>query len=53
MIKEAIDRVLALAPPNIHTVGDLDFTDKKMELIYPPGRRCRSSAEVSHGRRLE
>lgn len=36
MIKEAIDRVLALAPPNIHTVGDLDFTDKKMELIYPP-----------------
>lgn len=36
MIKEAIDRVLALAPPNIHTVGDLEWTDKTLNLIYPP-----------------
>jgi hypothetical protein len=40
MIKEAIDRVLALAPPNIHTVGELEFTDKKLELIYPPSPKA-------------
>jgi hypothetical protein len=36
MIKEAIDRILGLAPPNIHAVGDLEYTDKGLTLIYPP-----------------
>jgi hypothetical protein len=40
VIKEAIDRVLALAPPNIHTVGDLEWTDKKLDLIYPPAPKA-------------
>lgn len=33
---ESIDRVLELAVPNIHKVGDLEYTDKKLDLIYPP-----------------
>lgn len=36
MIKEAIDRILGLAPPNIHAVGGLEYTDKSLNLIYPP-----------------
>lgn len=36
MIKEAIDRVLALAPPNISTHGDLEYTDKQLTVITPP-----------------
>jgi hypothetical protein len=40
MIEEAINRVLELAPPNIHTVGGLEFTDKKLDLIYPPSPKA-------------
>ncbi|MBZ5700291.1 MAG: hypothetical protein LAN84_00430 [Acidobacteriia bacterium] len=36
MIKEAIEKILGLAPPNIHTVGVLDYTDKRLDLIFPP-----------------
>jgi hypothetical protein len=36
MLKEAIDRILTLAPPNIHEVGELQYSDKKLELVYPP-----------------
>lgn len=36
MIREAIDKVLSLATPNIHTVGELEYTDKRMDLITPP-----------------
>ena len=36
MKKEAIDKILSLATPNIHTVGQLDYTDKKLDLVYPP-----------------
>jgi hypothetical protein len=39
MIKEAIDRVLTLAVPNIHNVGDLEYSDKELKLIYPPSPR--------------
>jgi hypothetical protein len=40
MIKEAIDRILGLAPPTIHTVGNLEYTDKKLDLLYPPGAKA-------------
>jgi hypothetical protein len=33
---DSINEILSLAPPNIHTVGDLEWTDKKLDLIYPP-----------------
>lgn len=40
MIKEAIDRILGLAPPNIHLVGDLEYADKTLSLIYPPSPKA-------------
>jgi hypothetical protein len=40
MIKEAIDRILALAPPNYHTVGGLEYSDKNLNLIYPPSPKA-------------
>jgi elongation factor P hydroxylase len=36
MIKEAIEKILSLAPPNISEHGDLEYTDKNLHLIYPP-----------------
>jgi hypothetical protein len=33
---DSIDKILTLAPPNIHPIGDLEYTDKKLDLIYPP-----------------
>lgn len=33
---EAISKILTLATPNIHKVGELEWTDKKLDLIYPP-----------------
>lgn len=36
MIKEAIDRVIALAVPNISTHDDLEYSDKSLHLIAPP-----------------
>ncbi len=36
MLKEAIDRVLALAVPNQVTHGDLTYIDKGLHLITPP-----------------
>lgn len=36
MIREAIDRVLALAPPNYHTAGKLEYSDKNLHLLTPP-----------------
>ena len=36
MIKEAIDRILALSPPTISTFGDLKYSDKGLNLICPP-----------------
>jgi hypothetical protein len=37
---DSINKILALAPPNIHTVGDLEWTDKKLDLIYPPSPKA-------------
>lgn len=37
---EAISKILTLAPPNIHTVGELEWTDKKLDLIYPPAPKA-------------
>lgn len=36
MIKDAIDRILGLAEPNIHAVGELEYSDKNLNLICPP-----------------
>ena len=36
MIKEAIDRILGLAPPNLQTFGGLKYSDKSLHLISPP-----------------
>jgi hypothetical protein len=36
MIKEAIDRILALAAPSVHTVGHLEYADREVRLITPP-----------------
>jgi hypothetical protein len=36
MIDDAINKILALAPPNIHTAGDLEYTDKHLTLVLPP-----------------
>lgn len=36
MDADAIDKVLELAPPNIHKVGDLEYTDQSLTLITPP-----------------
>jgi hypothetical protein len=36
MIKEAIEKILALAPPNLHTAGELEYSDKSLQLISPP-----------------
>ena len=36
MIKEAIDKILQLDVPNFHRVGDLEYTDKNLQLIKPP-----------------
>lgn len=33
---DSINKILTLATPNIHKVGDLEYTDKKLDLIYPP-----------------
>jgi hypothetical protein len=33
---DSINKILTLAPPNIHTVGDLEYTDKRLDLIAPP-----------------
>lgn len=40
MIKEAIDRILALAPPCIHTKGGLEYSDKGFILIEPPAPKA-------------
>jgi hypothetical protein len=37
---DAIQKILTLATPNIHTVGQLEFTDKKLDLIYPPAPKA-------------
>src|SRR6267378_355902 len=37
---DAIQKILTLAPPNIHKIGDLEFTDKKLDLIYPPSPKA-------------
>jgi hypothetical protein len=39
MITEAIDKVLELATPNIHEIGELEYSDKELKLIYPPAPR--------------
>jgi len=36
MIKEAIDRILGLAPPTIATFDALQYSDKSLHLISPP-----------------
>lgn len=36
MIREAMDRVLGLAQPNYLDIGALKYTDKTLNLIYPP-----------------
>lgn len=36
MIKEAIDRILALAPPTITTVGSFEYCDRNLQLCVPP-----------------
>jgi hypothetical protein len=33
---DSILKILTLATPNIHTVGQIEYTDKKLDLIYPP-----------------
>jgi len=33
---DSINKILALAAPTIHTVGDLEYTNKTLNLIYPP-----------------
>ena len=36
MIKEAIDRILGLAPPNLLKFDGLNYSDKSLHLISPP-----------------
>jgi hypothetical protein len=36
MIREAIDRILGLAPPNQITVGDKLYVDKDIHIVKPP-----------------
>jgi hypothetical protein len=40
LIKEAIDRILGLAPPNFHPVGELEYADKNLVLICPPSPKA-------------
>ncbi len=36
MLKEFVEKILTLAVPNFHTVGDLEYADRELKLIYPP-----------------
>lgn len=40
MDSETINKILGLATPNIHTIGDLEYSDKKLDLIYPPAPKA-------------
>lgn len=40
MIREAMDKVIALAQPNFHTAGKLEYSDKTLNLIYPPAPKA-------------
>jgi hypothetical protein len=35
-IVEAINKIVSLSAPNIHEDGHLQYTDKKLSLLYPP-----------------
>jgi hypothetical protein len=48
MIKEAIDRILSLATPNIQTFGKLEYSDKHLNLITPPAP-CRVECSTLEG----
>jgi hypothetical protein len=36
MLAEFVSKILSLGIPNIHTVGGLEYSDKTLNLIYPP-----------------
>lgn len=45
MLSEFVSKILSLGAPNIHTAGDLEYSDKMLNLIYPPGPKtveCRT-----------
>jgi hypothetical protein len=45
MLSEFVTKILSLGAPNIHTAGDLEYSDKNLNLIYPPAPKsveCRT-----------
>lgn len=36
MLADFVSKILSLAVPSFHNVGDLEYSDRKLELIYPP-----------------
>ncbi|SRR5260370_442113 len=36
MLKEFVDRILALGEPSFHSIGELEYSDKELKLIKPP-----------------
>lgn len=45
MLSEFVSKILSLGAPNIHAAGDLEYSDKTLNLIYPPGPKsieCRT-----------
>ena len=40
MLKEFVEKILSMAVPNYHEVGDLEYTDKELKLIYPPAPKA-------------
>jgi hypothetical protein len=35
---DSINKILTLAPPNLQKFGDLQYTDKRLDLVLPPAR---------------
>jgi hypothetical protein len=36
MLAEFVSKILSLGTPNFHSIGDLEYSDKRLDLIYPP-----------------
>jgi hypothetical protein len=40
MLAEFVTKILTLGTPNIHSVGDLEYSDRELNLIYPPSAKA-------------
>lgn len=36
MLAEFVTKILSLGTPNIHAIGELEYSDRELNLIYPP-----------------